>query len=447
MGARRVHDHATVPVLAVDDAASGGLASDFNYVRNSVKATVDAYDGTVKFYVFDPKDPIIQVVPRRRSPTCSPTARKMPTALRAHLRYPEDLFKVQSDMFGRYHVTEPAALLRRQREVAGRRPTRARAGRRRTDCGALIDRRRSTTRRATQPQAATSTGERIDPYYLYIKLAGRADPSTSSSSTPFVPVSSGNSADAPGVVPDRRTPIPAHYGELRAFTMPQGADRPGPGPGRTTRSTAPTAISTADHAAEPAGLARSIQGSLQLIPVGNSIALHPAVLRRRAAASGSYPQFRFVVVVHPGLRRGLRADGATTASTSCSASADAHHLQRRRRASGPAARGDRRPARPRRPRRPPRAPGTSTTTAPPASTTHPAATGDAQDLLNQAAATYRRRPDRRSARPGDLARLPAARRRRPRHGEAGPAGSRSARPAAADGSRDCSGSRGLLLSA
>ena len=51
-------DH--VPVLPVARAASSGLASDFNYVRNSVKVTVDAYQGTVTFYVFDKKDPIIK---------------------------------------------------------------------------------------------------------------------------------------------------------------------------------------------------------------------------------------------------------------------------------------------------------------------------------------------------------------------------------------------------
>ena len=62
-------------------------------MRNSVKATVDAYDGTVNFYVVDPKDPIIQAY-RRRSPTCSPTSRRTcRPGLRAHLRYPEDLFQ------------------------------------------------------------------------------------------------------------------------------------------------------------------------------------------------------------------------------------------------------------------------------------------------------------------------------------------------------------------
>ena len=100
--------YTTTSMYPYSQSTSGeqGLASDFNYVRNSVKATVDAYDGTVTFYVFDPKDPIIQAW-RKAFPDLFTDASHMSPELRAHLRYPEDLFKVQSNQFGRYHVTEP----------------------------------------------------------------------------------------------------------------------------------------------------------------------------------------------------------------------------------------------------------------------------------------------------------------------------------------------------
>src|SRR6266568_1389794 len=75
-----------------------GLNHNFNYVRNSVKATVDAYDGTVKFYVIDPKDPLIRSY-RKAFPDLFTDFNKMPQDLQAHLRYPEDLFRVQSDMY------------------------------------------------------------------------------------------------------------------------------------------------------------------------------------------------------------------------------------------------------------------------------------------------------------------------------------------------------------
>src|SRR6202035_2830428 len=66
---------------------------DFNYIRNSVKATVDAYDGTVKLYVFDEESPLIQPT-RKLSPTLSTPASKMPADTRVHVRAPETLFRV-----------------------------------------------------------------------------------------------------------------------------------------------------------------------------------------------------------------------------------------------------------------------------------------------------------------------------------------------------------------
>ena len=92
------------------------LNSDFNYVRNSVKAVVDAYDGTVTFYVVDTNDPIVKAY-RGGVPGPVHQLSKMPAALKAHLRYPEDLFKLQSNVFSTYHVTTPEALLQRQRAL------------------------------------------------------------------------------------------------------------------------------------------------------------------------------------------------------------------------------------------------------------------------------------------------------------------------------------------
>ena len=70
----------------------GSLSSSFNYVRNSVKVTVDAYEGTVNFYVFDKKDPIIKAY-EEAFPDLFTDGSRMPEEIRAHLRYPEDLFR------------------------------------------------------------------------------------------------------------------------------------------------------------------------------------------------------------------------------------------------------------------------------------------------------------------------------------------------------------------
>lgn len=83
---------------------STGLARDANYVRNSVKATVDAYTGDVKFYVLDGDDPIISAWQGAFSDMFTPVE-EMPNELREHLRYPEDLFRVQTELYSKYQIS------------------------------------------------------------------------------------------------------------------------------------------------------------------------------------------------------------------------------------------------------------------------------------------------------------------------------------------------------
>ncbi len=85
-----------------------GIASNDNYIRNSVKVLVNAYTGQMTFYVMDPHDPIIQSY-ERAFPGMFTPASHMSAVLRRHLRYPEDLFAVQAQMFGRYHITNAQA--------------------------------------------------------------------------------------------------------------------------------------------------------------------------------------------------------------------------------------------------------------------------------------------------------------------------------------------------
>ena len=85
---------------------SGGLGTNVNYVRNSVKAVVNAYDGSVKLYVTDTKDPILRAW-RKAFPDMFTDASKMPQGLAAHLRYPTDLFTVQTETYSLYHTTDP----------------------------------------------------------------------------------------------------------------------------------------------------------------------------------------------------------------------------------------------------------------------------------------------------------------------------------------------------
>jgi uncharacterized protein len=77
---------------------------NINYLRNSVKVTIDAYTGSVSYYIFDEADPIIEAY-RVAFPELFKSADDMPAGLRSHVRYPEIMIKAQGDVFGLYHTT------------------------------------------------------------------------------------------------------------------------------------------------------------------------------------------------------------------------------------------------------------------------------------------------------------------------------------------------------
>jgi uncharacterized protein len=84
-----------------------------NYIRNSVKVTIDAYNGNVNFYVFDPQDPIINAY-RATYPSLFRDAGEMPADLRAHVRYPETLIRTQGDVYGLYHTQNTKVFFQRE---------------------------------------------------------------------------------------------------------------------------------------------------------------------------------------------------------------------------------------------------------------------------------------------------------------------------------------------
>ena len=90
-----------------------GDLGTINYIRNSVKAVVDAYDGTVSLYVFEPSDPIIRAF-QGMFPSLFKPSTDMPSGLRAHARYPELLFRVQSEIYRTFHMQDPEAFYNRE---------------------------------------------------------------------------------------------------------------------------------------------------------------------------------------------------------------------------------------------------------------------------------------------------------------------------------------------
>ncbi len=99
---------AVVDRLPFQSTFLANLPNSFNYVRNSAKATVDAESGAVTIYVVDDDDPIIRSQ-MRIFPSAFRHMSEMPDGVREHMRYPEDLFRVQSDMYAEFHVTDPQA--------------------------------------------------------------------------------------------------------------------------------------------------------------------------------------------------------------------------------------------------------------------------------------------------------------------------------------------------
>ncbi|MFL6207086.1 MAG: UPF0182 family protein, partial [Acidimicrobiales bacterium] len=191
-----------------------GLDHTFNYVRNSVKAVVDAYDGSVDFYVMPVKDPIIDAY-RDAFPRLFKDLDDMPKDLQAHLRYPEDLFRLQSNSWAKYHVTDAGSFYQGNDfwDVALDPGTGAARP-------ALADGATSSTTTTTTRDAAPSSREgRIDPYYLFTKLPGAPAPEFVLL-RPFVPVRANDDSQLMTAFMVAKSDSD-RYGQLQVFTMPR----------------------------------------------------------------------------------------------------------------------------------------------------------------------------------------------------------------------------------
>ena len=268
-------------------SGSGGLAGDVNYARNSVKATVDAYEGTVKFYVIDPSDPIIQSY-QKAFPDLFSKFSEMPDALRTHLRFPEDLFKLQSSVFATYHVTEARRFYSgNERWLLSPDPS-AVVG--------SIPAAASSNRQSGRSAQITAQTKRQDPYYLFIRLPGD-DRESFLILQPFVPVSKDNQQTRLVSFMTAKSD-PRDYGKMEAFVMPQGQQVLGPVQ-VAANINKDTAISREITLLDQRG-SRVISGNVQLIPVGDSIVYVQPIFTIAAQGPNPFPQFQFVTVLVQG---------------------------------------------------------------------------------------------------------------------------------------------------
>ena len=166
-------------------------------------------------------DPIVKAY-RRAFPKLFTDRSKMPAGLVDHLRYPEDLFRVQTDRFADYHVTDPGTFYRNARQWAVAQ-----------DPGSGVLELSAQTTAPPPPQpgrpvaAGPSKRARLDPYYLLMKLPGETK-ETFLIFEPFVPVGAGGSelSNLSGFMVAKSDP--ADYGRLEAYTMPLGQVVRGP---------------------------------------------------------------------------------------------------------------------------------------------------------------------------------------------------------------------------
>lgn len=265
------------PLTEVEEnrlAVSAQLPLGSNYIRNSVKAVVDAYDGGIDFYVADGDDPIIRAWAANYPGLIQPIS-AMPEGLIEHLRYPQDLFRIQSSLYLEYHVTEETELF--QGNDAWSFPEDP-ATIRRTGLEQLNGDRRTGT---NEPM------RQLLPYYLLTKLPGETDLSYLLLQ-PFNPREKRNMVSF--LVADS---TPGQYGRLIDFRMPQGTLVDGAGQvGQRIEQDA--------EIAQQLSLWRNsgstvIKGDLLVVPIEDSVLyFQPFYLEE---TGGAFPEFRRVAVV------------------------------------------------------------------------------------------------------------------------------------------------------
>ncbi|MGH9767531.1 MAG: UPF0182 family protein [Blastocatellia bacterium] len=227
-----------------------------NYMRNSVKAVIDAYHGDTQLYIADERDPLIQTYARIYPGTLKPMA-EMPEGLRAHLRYPEDIFKLQSQVYSTYHMDQPQVFYNKE----------------------------DLWTAASIGQSDGKT-DPVDPYYTIMKLPGEQSEEFILM-LPFTPKNKNNLAAWMAARSDGE-----HYGKLVVYRFPKQKQVYGPQQ-MVARANQDPEISRQISLWSQRGSSVNL-GTLMVIPIEESlIYVQPLYLR---AESARIPELRRVIV-------------------------------------------------------------------------------------------------------------------------------------------------------
>jgi len=250
-------ESANFPYSTHHDVAGNSL----NYIRNSVKVVIDAYNGTVRFYVFDNQDPIVAAY-RRVFPNLFQDATQMPADLRAHVRYPETLVRAQGEVYSLYHTQNPKVFF--QREDVW-----------------------SIAQQISVNAESKKQSEPIDPYYVLMQLPGEQQKNEFVVILPFTPASRNNMIGWMAGRSDGE-----NYGRLLVYNFPKSRLIDGP----------VQIEARIDQNAQLSGQftlwnqqgSRVIRGHLLVIPIGRSLMfVQPVYLQ---AERSPMPELRLVVL-------------------------------------------------------------------------------------------------------------------------------------------------------
>jgi uncharacterized membrane protein (UPF0182 family) len=235
--------------------------NNINYIRNSVKVTIDAYNGTVHFYVFDPNDPLIQTY-RTTFPALFEDASQMPADLRAHVRYPETLIRAQGEIYGLYHTQNPKVFFQRE------------------DVWNVAQQISLDDQNRKQVQA-------IDPYFVLMQLPGEQIRNEFVLILPFTPASRNNMIGWMAGRCDGE-----NYGKLLIYNFPKS--RLIDGPLQIEARIDQNAQLSSQFTLWNQQGSHVLRGHLLVIPIGKSLLyVEPVYLK---AESSPMPELRLVVL-------------------------------------------------------------------------------------------------------------------------------------------------------
>lgn len=230
---------------------------DFNYLRNSVKITVDAYTGEVRFYVVDEQDPLIRTYQKIYPGLFMPVS-SAPPGLAEHFRYPVDLFEVQADIYATYHMTEPQVFYNREDQWA------------------------------VAKETYNNSVQRMEAYYVSMQLPGAAQPEFALI-LPFTPAGQNRSNMVSWMV---ARSDPGNYGKLEVFQFPQGKFVFGPQQIEARINQEPD-ISAQLTLWGQSG-SQVIRGNLLVIPLGDAVLyVQPLYIQ---ASNAPLPELKRIIV-------------------------------------------------------------------------------------------------------------------------------------------------------